>query len=196
MSAVEKIVDFNAVVTAMKKVEVMKDHLTFTVVSDEADAKQMLVHGADAKKLSKDLDAIRKEILKPATEFRARVQEVFNPVLAQLENIENLVKRKIEVWERECRKKQEEANANKQAALDMLGIDLELPQEEVAKVKAGGAQIITRKDWEFEVTDINLVPKDLLRVDEDHVKLLIKQGAREIPGIKIRQVEKKILRSS
>ena len=48
-----------------------------------------------------------------------------------------------------------------------------------------GAVAGLKDNWVFEVTDIALVPTHLLQAPDAAVTLAIRQGAREIPGLRI-----------
>ena len=49
----------------------------------------------------------------------------------------------------------------------------------------GGALTALQDRWVFEVVDITKVPTHLLQVNDAAVRAAIKQGAREVPGIRI-----------
>lgn len=86
---------------------------------------------------------------------------------------------------REEAKKAEEA----QAALDAK--EVQLVEEPLKSVRTESGAMITRKmKWTWSVEDINLLYKsrpDLFLVDEKKINKLVKEGQREIPGLKIYQ---------
>ena len=45
--------------------------------------------------------------------------------------------------------------------------------------------IFSSSSWEFEIEDINKVPREYLTLDEKKVKDDLKMGIRNIPGLKI-----------
>jgi hypothetical protein len=51
-----------------------------------------------------------------------------------------------------------------------------------------------RKDWDFEIVNPTLVPREFLTVDETMIRNAVKKGIREISGVRIFQNEKVVLR--
>ena len=49
----------------------------------------------------------------------------------------------------------------------------------------GGALTALKTVWTYEVEDITKVPTHLLQVNDAAVRAAIKQGAREVPGLRI-----------
>jgi hypothetical protein len=45
----------------------------------------------------------------------------------------------------------------------------------------------SRKVWRFEIQDAGLVPREYLTVDEKKIRAAVREGAREIPGVRIYQ---------
>jgi|WetSurMetagenome_2_1015567.scaffolds.fasta_scaffold398025_2 hypothetical protein len=48
-----------------------------------------------------------------------------------------------------------------------------------------------KDEWTFEVTSLEKVPSDYLEVNEHSIKLAIKNGLRDIPGLKIYKGQRK-----
>ena len=48
-----------------------------------------------------------------------------------------------------------------------------------------GALTALKDDWVYEVVDITRVPTHLLQVNDSAVRALVKQGARDIPGLRV-----------
>ncbi len=58
-----------------------------------------------------------------------------------------------------------------------------------------GSSVHLRKDWEWEVLDISLIPGKYLIVDKIAVNQAVKSGIREIPGIRIYETESAIIKA-
>lgn len=61
------------------------------------------------------------------------------------------------------------------------------PTAELSRTKGTYASMSVQETWSFSVTDMNLVPREYLMINESMVKAAIrgKNGKREIPGIEI-----------
>ena len=58
----------------------------------------------------------------------------------------------------------------------------------------GGALTALKDNWVYEVVDITRVPTALLQVNDAAVRALVKQGARDIPGLRIWNDSKAMIR--
>jgi hypothetical protein len=59
------------------------------------------------------------------------------------------------------------------------------PAQTVVRTEAGSA--FERKTWTFEIEDATQIPREFLMVDEKGIRAAVKNGAREIPGVRIFQ---------
>lgn len=158
----------------------------------------------------KQLDEERKELTRPLDEVKAKIMDKYRPAIDALntayklfdkglseylaiqEQIREEQQRKLEA---EAEKKRQEAEAKAQEWADKGN---EKKSEEwfdkadnvIAPVvpetpKVEG--ITTRKDWDFEIVDINQVPRDFCIPDEKAIRAYVKatKGTRQIAGIKI-----------
>jgi hypothetical protein len=73
-------------------------------------------------------------------------------------------------------------------------LPLTFPKAENVTRTETGAAAFQRKSWEFELSDILQVPRDYLILDEKRVRDSIRMGIREIPGIRIFETTKTVLR--
>jgi len=83
-----------------------------------------------------------------------------------------------------------------QAKADEEKRQRELAARQPAPTRGMAATASTRKTWEFEVTDINKVPRKYMVLDEKAVRAAIsgKDGKRKIAGLKISQKETTVVR--
>jgi hypothetical protein len=58
-----------------------------------------------------------------------------------------------------------------------------------------GSSVHLRKDWVWEVTDLAIVPTKYLVIDKVAVNQAVKSGIREIPGMRIYEIETAVIKS-
>jgi len=69
------------------------------------------------------------------------------------------------------------------------------PALELTRTRGLGGSITGLRDnWVYEIVALHAVPQHMLRVNDAAVKLAIKQGAREIPGLRIFNDSKAMIR--
>ncbi len=186
-----------------------------TEVKNEDDAKATLIILKDAKSVEKEIEAKRKELVEPINEVKSRIQDRANELKLILPNEINRVKglvvdfqeeqaeleyqarlaeekrqRKIQEELEESKNTQEELGDfmtdeqkeeadNKIAELETKSVDKNIIKD--TKVKG------IRTTWEFEVLIDNEVPREYLVVDEKLIRQAIRDGVRDINGVKIFQ---------
>jgi hypothetical protein len=104
--------------------------------------------------------------------------------------------------EEEARKLQAAADAEA-AATGQESVKVDAPvvappvvpkADAVTRTDAGAAHV--RKTWAFEIEDPTKVPAEYLMVDERKVREAVKQGIREIPGVRIYEDAKTVIRTN
>lgn len=78
------------------------------------------------------------------------------------------------------------ASALKQSIADQRQ-DIMTKASAQTEINQGGANASVRMVWTFEVVDLAQVPAEFLAVNDTAVRQAIKDGTREIPGLKIYQ---------
>jgi hypothetical protein len=88
------------------------------------------------------------------------------------------------------REKAERARSEgrKEALINQAEAALVAGSERTVRGIYGGTASL-RKRWVFDVAELDVVPREFLMVDGDKVRDAIKNGVRDIPGIKIYQEE-------
>jgi hypothetical protein len=139
----------------------------------------------------------REECERQEAEARAKREQ------AEREAREAAAKAKAE-HDAEAQRLAEEAKAKlaeaktAEAAIQSLPT-LEIPRAHVAPpapLKSASGGVSTRKVWTFEITDEAAVPRDYLVVDETKIRQAMRDGAREIPGVRIYQDDQLAVRAS
>lgn len=192
-------------------IEEMKEQADAHQVVDDGSYKNAIAMAGQAKELVKKLEKTRKEIISEPDSFVRQVNKFVKSFKDQLEQIETGLKRKIEAHarrleqerrekERKAREEAERVQAELNKKAEESGTDpveVAPPVVEQPKVTRAetGAAVHMRKEWTWELEDIKQVPAEYLEVKKTAVNQAVKAGIREIPGIKIYETEKAVLRS-
>lgn len=185
-------------------------------VEDQRSMQTALTVCKDAKILAKRVEEIRTALVKPHNDQVKAINTYAKSLLKPLDDFETLIKDQLKLFEAKLEKirqaeaekaekerQQAETKARKEAEIASLFDEKEGAQAEImleAKVveaeatkKAQLAQIAqnkvtgARRVWTFEVTDEAKVPREFLSVDEKKIRQAVREGAREIPGVRIFQ---------
>jgi len=175
------------------------------------------------KRQTKDLDALRKSLVKPLDEARARIQMLFTPALDYLARAEKIIGRKMLDYraeeqraaqaaaraEAERLRQQQEADA---ALAEMMGEDEiaeDLREQDIhvpiaAAPTAEGTWTVTR--WHAELIDIEALcaavaagtaPVDLVQINQAAANRLAMalKGAVKYPGVRFVSTESLAVRA-
>ena len=186
------------------KVEGMRKQALAHKVSDDASYKAAVDMGGGAKSLYKAIEKQRKLLVADPGQYVSSVNGLCKVFKSKLEDLERALKKemsvysaRIEMARRETEKKarQEAARIQEQINKEAAAKGVEAPQvaepvmppaPKVARSDSGAAAY-TKKAWVFEITDAGEVPREYLVPDEKLIRERIKQGVRNIAGVKIFQ---------
>jgi len=87
-----------------------------------------------------------------------------------------------------------EAEADGPVPVDEMAATAPAPPAPTVRTALGTTT--ARRIMDFELTDISLVPKQFLMLDESAIIIAIRQGLREMPGLRIFEREILVVRSS
>ena len=156
---------------------------------------------ATAKKRANDL---RFSLTKPLDESKKRIMALFSPFIDQFEKATKIIKDKVRDYyfeqEEKARKAEKErllAEAKREEEIqkaqeeDREPVVEEIPvipevkvPEKTVKGVAGGSMTV-KKIWKFTIVDEKLIPNEYRIVSEQLINEAIRNGAREISGVKI-----------
>jgi hypothetical protein len=158
--------------------------------------EEALSFSLEARSLYKKIEQARKEITEPARRFANRVNDSAKVFTEKLKEIEKIIQVKVDDW----KKKTQALHEMKREELEMLAeaMDLstsDLVHNQLTTVRVQGGLAYEKTDWKYDVENLSVVPREFLRLDEEKVKLAIKSGAREIPGLRIVEETKTVIRS-
>ena len=156
---------------------------------------------ATAKKRANDL---RFSLTKPLDESKKRIMALFSPFIDQFEKATKIIKDKVRDYyfeqeekarqaekerllaeakqEEEIKKAQEE---DREPVVEEIPVipEVKVPEKTVKGV-AGGSMTV-KKIWKFTIVDPKLIPEEYWIIDEGLIREAVRNGAREISGVKI-----------
>ena len=137
------------------------------------------------------LESKRLEFTAPLNQSLKAINETFRQLKTPLTQARELLTGKILTWKRaetERLMKEEARRRAIQEAHEKKGHEVKAPVVlERPEAKIGNTQ--TRKVWTFEVQDPEKIPYEYMVIDPVSIRNAIREGVREIPGIKIYQEE-------
>lgn len=183
------------------------------VEDDESNTKAIEMMG-QARKLSKTIDALAKEILKPHNDFRKDVNAFKKYFTDSLDSIVSSLRRKAEDYsaklllekqkkekeDREAREKLQESldKEAKEAGVEKVNLP-DVPAKgdsETGKTRTeSGTSFSVNMVWSGKVQDVNKVPRDFCSPDQKKIDEAVEAGVRDIEGVEIKQVPKSYLRT-
>jgi hypothetical protein len=147
----------------------------------------------DIKSLRKQVTEIRTSFTKPLDEKKAEVmaleKEVAKDVDAEVDRLTRLINGFIQQKHQEAQAEKARLQEEEQKRLKRLS-----SPTSIAKVQAETEQALAavaaptsgvRMVKKYEVVDLNLVPRELLMIDDAKVKELLKRGAEQCAGLRI-----------
>lgn len=142
------------------------------LIEDEASASQALSMSLQARKIRKQLDETRLSIIRPHLDFQKAINKIVKEYEAKLEEIENNLKSKLDDY------LQKSASTNNSSFITRSR-EMFVEDGKLSKVRK----------WTWELEDEAVVPKEYLALDAKKIDDAVKQGVRNIPGIKIFEKE-------
>lgn len=166
------------------------------VVADEDQAHDIL---KEVKERLKFLDKKRKEITQPLNKSLKSANAMFKELSEPLKEVDGIMRNKILAFHKAQEAKAEKREQRliaKQEAAEKAGDEdrVEAIQEKIEDVRPNVGSTTVQKRWTFEVVDIKKVPFEYFVLDEKMVREEIRNGLRDIPGIRIFQTENVMVR--
>jgi uncharacterized phage infection (PIP) family protein YhgE len=173
-----------AKVTAESKdaLELLRRFTIQTPDQYQSAAEQVAVFKAEFDGIEKD----RRELTDPLNQVVKKLNAKAKPATTFLETAIKLLKQAMAQWqfaeEERQRKALAEAQAKAQAG-DIAGATLALAHVESQTPKVAGTSV--RSDWDFKITNPDLIPREFLTPDEAKIRAYVKAAKRPdaIPGV-------------
>jgi hypothetical protein len=150
---------------------------------------------ARVKSYGKKIEDIRKRTNDPYRKMMTYNNEKCRPFLERLERVETILMSKIEVWKIKHAKEQEEMEKEAELLKDALQLEVIPFLKTEAQLRTSTALAYEKTSLKFEVECLAMIPINYIMVDEEKVEAALKAGIRDIPGIKIYEEKKTIVRS-
>jgi len=189
-----------------QKIESLRVTAKAFEIKSDADAGKLTAMAGEAAELTKQLEEKRKVTIKEPDSFVRSLNAFVKTFRDPLSDVVKICKQKIGTYqfekELERRKKEKKAQdeaAKLQAKMDAeakaAGVEApELPPvvmpEKTAPIRTESGSANFSTEWVHELEDITKVPWEYLLVNDAKVKLSIKAGIRDIPGLIIKEVPK------
>jgi len=174
------------------------------VITNDEQLKFAVALGGEAKKITKIIDAKKKEVTAEASDFVKSVNGFCKIFTDKLDDVESSVKKKISDYqyrlEVERRKQEEEAKkaaADLQAKLNaeakQAGVEAPIVHAPVIPVQKSvtrtetGTSSYQVKRWICTIEDADKVPRLYCEPSKKLLDEAVKHGVREIPGCKIEE---------
>jgi len=191
-------------VTAIPQTEIVKIEKANKPVIHEADS--LIIRAADdetaayevlrkIKQRKTTIEDERKKITKPLNASLKQVNALFKNLSEPLSEADKIIRQKILAF----RAKREEQAAKRQAKLLEKAETAEEEEddeeraeeltEQAAKVVPLVGSSTTSKRWTFTVEEPSVVPRKYMMVDDRAIRAAVRNGVRDIPGVKIYQEE-------
>ncbi|MCP6727372.1 MAG: hypothetical protein KJI69_05185 [Patescibacteria group bacterium] len=157
------------------------------LIKSDGDLTKAVEFLVQVKKKLKEYEEERLTYTKPINESLSKLNAKFKEITVPLKDAERGVKDGILAYKREREeirlieeKKLQKKNGNKNIVLTDAIPDI---------VESKSGEIRARKTWTFEVLEEKTVPRAYMMVDDKKVKEAIRNGERNIKGLKIFQEE-------
>jgi len=141
-------------------------------IINEESASQALSMSLQARKIRKQLDETRLTIVRPHLDFQRAVNKIVKEYEIVLEKIENDLKTKLDEY-------LQNSTSSNNAEFIAKSREILVEDGKLAKVKK----------WVWELENEQLIPREYLSLDEKKIESAIKNGVRNIPGIKVFEKE-------
>lgn len=206
--------NLDPVVKLQKNIELLiQESEQLTVIATEVDLNTASLYYKKFGTIGKDLESVRKQIVKPLTDAKKTIDDFFKAISQLKDGEESRIKGLIENYLRRLRqleeakkakeaeeRRREEAKRAEERRLaeeqgeevveeEQQGIEIEVvePQEKLSDKNIFG--VTSQRKKTFQVVDLNKVPREFLMLDEKKVAELRKNYDFEvkeevIPGIK------------
>jgi exonuclease VII large subunit len=146
-------------------------------VVNEESASQALSMSLQARKIRKQLDETRLSIVRPHLDFQKAVNKIVKEYESKLEQIENNLKNKLDEYLKQ-------ASSTNNSSFIIKSREMLVEDGKLTKVKK----------WVWELEDEQSIPREYLTLDEKKIDEAVKQGIRNIPGIKVFEKEEITMR--
>jgi hypothetical protein len=167
---------------------------TFEVHSD-SDARiagELLTVLAAARK---QIEKQRKALVGPVKQLTQTIDAKARELRTPIERAETLLRHQLSIHHEAQEAKRLTAEAERTKADEQAGAISDPGALPAAPVKRVTEQVTMRKHWTYELEDMRKVPDEYKILDVGQVNREIRDGIREIPGLRIYEASTPVVRS-
>lgn len=150
---------------------------------------------AKVRNYIKKIEEARKRINEPYRKMMIYTNERVRPFTEKLDRIQTILLNKINFWKEKQEIEQKELEKEADLLKEALQIEVSPYIKRETHLRTSEALGYKRIQWKFEIQCLAEVPRHYLMIDEEKVEATLKSGIREIPGLKIYEEKKTIIRS-
>lgn len=149
----------------------------------------------------KEIEKKRKSFTQPLNQSLKEINSTFKKAVEPIENAKSELSKKLMTWraaeqkriaeEQEKARKEEERRRKIQEAHKAKGHEVKEDITPVEKPMPFAVQDTTktRTQWTYEIQDVSQIPREYLQVNGPAITKAVREGVRDIPGVKIYQKE-------
>ena len=164
-------------------------------VKDDSSCRAALNLSSDTKLITKDIASVKKNATDPYRQFINIMNESSKLITDKLDAIQDIISQKVDKYQTMLNSQAEMAQKSIEKDSEASEMYALMTSQNGKKISSTAKTIVSYKtDKEFSVTDINLVPREYFKLDEDKINKSIKMGVSQIPGIDIIDTKKLVLR--
>lgn len=164
-------------------------------VSSQWSAEEAMNLIAKLKGYIKKIEEVRKRVNEPHRKATIYNNEKCRPFTDKLERIEHILFAKINAWKVKYEEEQKLLEQEAEQLKNALQLDVSPHITREATLRTSEALVYEKTQWKFDIECLSEVPRQYLMIDEEKVEAALKSGVREIPGLKVYQEKKTIIRS-
>lgn len=181
----------------------LKDRLEAIEIRSEEENLLAVETGKIIAVLAKKLESERRRLVDPLNSQVKEINSSFKPYSETLEGLQKTLKGKLIAWaEEKERLAREKAERQRRVMEDLRRKELEeaassgvqaapalvLPTKATEKtIHSDTGSATAGKRWTFAIVDETAIPRQYLKVDETLIRASIRDGIREIAGVRIFQ---------
>lgn len=169
-----------------KETLTIKDKVSMLKIIDESSEKLGATYLSFLAKALKNLEAARVRLSKPVLEAKRNIDNEFKAMMELPLLLSRELKDKLLEYG-DIKKKKEEDKAEKVKEFAKTN-GLPVPQSEAAAsqpaaVRTAVGTTFTTKRWTWEITDMSLIPREYLIVDEKKINAMMRAQTKTIKGV-------------
>lgn len=152
------------------KLGLIHEHIRNFLITDISSSKEVLTSFFHLREIENFLESGRKEVIKPYSDEIKEINSKFKLLEETVEETQNLVQEKLTKFYEE-----EQQNP--------FG-------ERFDSLEVSEGKMTIKKYWDYEIMDSEEIPRAFLSVNDEAIEMSIKNGIRNIPGIRVFENEK------